>query len=343
MFVSRSGGHIMKRIFRVFAALLLLAVVVVAGAIYGLPRWPATLPADGMTVLVTRGLSLNRVANELAKQGAAPAWIVSAVARLRGSASKIQAGQYVFKSPQTVAEILDAIESGASVQVPVTVIEGAKQADVFTLFKTLNVESKQFAADTVAAPAQWAKAVGADVENLEGFLFPDTYFVAPGGSATSLLSVMHKRMKTELAAAWEQRAADTPLKSPYEALILASIIEKETGREADRPLIGSVFINRLRIGMRMQTDPTVIYGLGESFDGNLRKVHLQTDTPYNTYTREGLPPTPISYPGRASLRAAVNPPKSEFLYFVARGDGSSEFSKNLAEHNRAVAKYILGK
>jgi UPF0755 protein len=333
----------MKRFFRVFASVLLLAIVAAVAAFFALPQWPATIPVDGITLLVTRGASLNRVANELAKQGAAPAWVIGVVARIRGSATKIRAGQYVFKSPQTVAEILDAIESGESVQMPVTVVEGSKQSELFMLLKTLTAESQQFAVDTVTPPAQWAKAVGADIDNIEGYLFPDTYFVAPGGSATNLLGIMHKRMKTELAAAWEQRAADTPLKSPYEALILASIIEKETGREADRPLVGSVFINRLRAGMRMQTDPTVIYGLGESFDGNLRKVHLQTDTPYNTYTREGLPPTPIAYPGRASLRAAVNPPKSEFLYFVARGDGTSEFSKNLAEHNRAVAKYILGR
>ena len=333
----------MKRFFRVFATLLLLAIITGIGAIYALPKWPATISPDGLTVLVMRGASLSRVANEIAKQGAAPAWVVSAVARIRGSAKKIRAGQYVFKAPQTVEEILDAIESGESVQVPVTVVEGSKQSELFTLLKTLTTESQQFAAESVAPPAQWAKAISADTENLEGFLFPDTYFVAPGGSATSLLSIMHKRMKQELATAWEQRAPDTPLKTPYEALILASIIEKETGKDTDRPLIGSVFVNRLRIGMRMQTDPTVIYGLGETFDGNLRKVHLQTDTPYNTYTREGLPPTPIAYPGRASLRAAVNPPKSEFLYFVARGDSTSEFSKNLAEHNRAVAKFQLGK
>jgi len=164
-----------------------------------------------------------------------------------------------------------------------------------------------------------------------------------GGAGLMCLQLMHKRMREELARAWEQRSPDTPLKTPYEALILASIIEKETGREADRPLVGSVFVNRLRIGMRLQTDPTVIYGLGDKFDGNLRKVDLQTDTPYNTYTRNGLPPTPISLPGRASLRAAVAPPASEFLYFVARGDGSSEFSRNLAEHNRAVAKYQLSR
>ena len=200
-----------------------------------------------------------------------------------------------------------------------------------------------FAANSLPPRAELKQSLGNDVPALEGYFFPDTYFVAPGSSALSLLKYMHKRMKEELARAWEQRSADTPLKSPYEALILASIIEKETGRDADRPLVGSVFVNRLRIGMRLQTDPTVIYGLGEKFDGNLRKVDLQTDTPYNTYTRNGLPPTPIALPGRASLRAAVAPPSSEFLYFVARGDGTSEFSKNLAEHNRAVAKFQLSK
>jgi UPF0755 protein len=333
----------MKRMFRWFSVLLLFAIVAVAAAIYALPRWKTAIPADGVTITVSRGASLNRVANELQKQGVAPAWIISAVGRLRGSANKIRAGQYVFKPPQTVEEILEMIESGDAVQVPVTVIEGSKQSELYALMKTLVAETKQFAPDSVVAPAQWAKAIGADVDNLEGYLFPDTYFVAPGSSATTLLAAMHRRMKQELATAWEQRAADTPLKSPYEALILASIIERETGRDTDRPLIGSVFINRLRIGMRLQTDPTVIYGLGDAFDGNLRKVHLQTDTPYNSYTRDGLPPTPIAYPGRASLRAAVNPPKSEFLYFVARGDGTSEFSKNLAEHNRAVGKFQLGK
>jgi UPF0755 protein len=150
-------------------------------------------------------------------------------------------------------------------------------------------------------------------------------------------------MQRRLDAAWSRRAPDTPLKDPYSALILASIVEKETGRAADRPLIASVFINRLRAAMRLQSDPTVIYGMGTSFDGNLRKRDLETDTPYNTYTRDGLPPTPIALPGQASLEAVVNPPKTDFLYFVSRGDGSSEFSANLSDHNRAVARFQTSK
>ncbi len=149
-------------------------------------------------------------------------------------------------------------------------------------------------------------------------------------------------MRERLDAAWARRAPDLPLKDPYEALILASIVEKETGRPADRPLVASVFVNRLKAGMRLQTDPTVIYGLGNRFDGNLRKRDLETDSPYNTYLRDGLPPTPIALPGQASLDAVTNPPTTPYLYFVARGDGSSEFSANLADHNRAVAKFQKG-
>ena len=150
-------------------------------------------------------------------------------------------------------------------------------------------------------------------------------------------------MRQRLDAAWARRAADSPLKDPYSALILASIVEKETARASDRPLVASVLVNRLRLGMRLQSDPTVIYGLGARFDGNLRKRDLEEDTPYNTYTRDGLPPTPIALPGQAALDAAVAPPKTDFLYFVARGDGTSEFSANLADHNRAVARFQLGR
>jgi UPF0755 protein len=333
----------MKKLFGFLVLLAILAGLSYFGAREYLPKAAATLPDAGLTLTVPRGASISRVVNDLAKQGVAPAWQLQIVSRLRTGDTKIRAGQYLFAPPQTLGQIFDALESGAAIQLPITVVEGTTQRELYALLKKLTAEVNQFRSDTIVPPDQWSKAIGTETTNLEGFLFPDTYLVAPGSSAVSLLSAMHKRMKQELTTAWEQRAPDTPLKSPYEALILASIIEKETGKDADRPLVGSVFINRLRIGMRLQTDPTVIYGLGEKFDGNLRKVDLQTDTPYNSYTRDGLPPTPIAFPGRASLRAAVNPPKSDFLYFVARGDGSSEFSRNLAEHNRAVSKYQLGR
>jgi UPF0755 protein len=173
----------------------------------------------------------------------------------------------------------------------------------------------------------------------EGRFFPDTYLFGRGVSDLTVLKRAAAAMDRHLAAAWEQRDPAVPLRSPEEALILASIVEKETGLESDRAQVAGVFANRLRIGMRLQTDPTVIYGLGEDFDGNLRRIHLETDTPFNTYTRAGLPPTPIALPGLNSLRAAVRPESTRALYFVARGDGTSVFSETLAEHNRAVNNY----
>ena len=328
---------------KLFVGLLAVAATAVA-AWFTLPYWPATIPAEGVSLSVRQGSSLTRLAAEVSRLEIAPGWVVQAVVRIRGSARRLRAGEYLFEPPQTVADILVAIESGHAQRLAVTTVEGSRLSDLYQQISTPASDGVATFADNSLPPRSLLRdAVAPDVPDLEGYFFPDTYFVAPGSSATALLKLMHKRMKEELARAWEHRAADTPLKSPYEALILASIIEKETGREADRPLVGSVFVNRLRIGMRLQTDPTVIYGLGEKFDGNLRKIDLQTDTPYNTYTRNGLPPTPIALPGRASLRAAVAPPASDFLYFVARGDGTSEFSKNLAEHNRAVAKFQLGR
>jgi UPF0755 protein len=176
----------------------------------------------------------------------------------------------------------------------------------------------------------------------EGRFFPDTYTYAKGASDLAVLKRASRAMDKRLEAAWALRNPDTPLRTPDQALILASIVEKETGKPADRAEIGGVFSNRLRSGMLLQTDPTVIYGMGEQFDGNLRRRDLLADTPYNTYTRAGLPPTPIAMPGKAALLAAVNPAPTKALYFVARGDGSSQFSATLDEHNRAVNKYQRG-
>jgi UPF0755 protein len=184
--------------------------------------------------------------------------------------------------------------------------------------------------------------LGIGSEAVEGWLFPSTYRFAPGSADLDILKRAHAAMKKRVADAWESRDPNVPLKSAYEALILASIVEKETGQASERPLIASVFANRLKRGMRLQTDPTVIYGMGERFDGNIRKKDLTADTPWNTYTRDGLPPTPIAMPGAASLKAATHPAESTYLYFVSRGDGSHEFTRSLEEHNRAVAKYQLG-
>jgi UPF0755 protein len=176
----------------------------------------------------------------------------------------------------------------------------------------------------------------------EGRFYPDTYSYSKGSSDLAVMNRSLKAMDRQLAKAWSQKPANLPLLSPDDLLTLASIVEKETGRANDRPFISSVFHNRLKIGMRLQTDPTVIYGLGDAFDGNLRRVDLRTDNPYNTYTRTGLPPTPIAMPGKAALKAAIEPAPSNFLYFVAKGDGSSHFSQSLNEHNQAVNKYQRG-
>ena len=191
--------------------------------------------------------------------------------------------------------------------------------------------------------AQVMAAIGSPGDLPEGRFYPDTYAYSKGSADLAVLKRAHHAMEVRLAQAWAERASDTPLRDIEEVLKLASIVEKETGAAADRGKVAGVFANRLRIGMPLQTDPTVIYGMGEAFDGNLRKRDLQTDTPYNTYTRGGLPPTPISMPGKASLLAAARPDPTKALYFVARGDGSSEFSETLTEHNRAVNKYQRGK
>jgi UPF0755 protein len=176
----------------------------------------------------------------------------------------------------------------------------------------------------------------------EGRFYPDTYTYSKGSSDIAVMKRAMKAMDRQLAEVWSKKSAPIALASPEDLLILASIIEKETGRASDRPLISAVFHNRLKMGMRLQTDPTVIYGLGDAFDGNLRRIDLRTDTPYNTYTRSGLPPTPIAMPGKAALKAALDPTKSSALYFVAKGDGSSHFSLSLNEHNQAVNKYQRG-
>nr|MBP6707954.1 endolytic transglycosylase MltG [Accumulibacter sp.] len=197
--------------------------------------------------------------------------------------------------------------------------------------------------ETAGLPeAEIMRRLGAPGRPAEGGFFPDTYLFAKRSSDLELLARAQRAMQRHLAREWPARAAGLPYREPYQALILASIIEKETGRDADRSLVAAVFVNRLRRGMPLQTDPSVIYGLGEKFDGNLRKRDLLADTPYNTYTRRGLPPTPIAMPGLAALQAALHPAPSEALYFVARGDGSSEFSRTLAEHNQAVTRYQKG-
>jgi UPF0755 protein len=335
----------MRWLIRLLLVLLVLGVLAAGAAGVWWWRWqnqPLALPAQSEPVPlhIKPGSSGRQVANALHQAGVAlPVDLIVLWLRQSGKAHLVKAGYYEMEPGLTPAQLLDRLVKGEQALVSVTLIEGWNLRQVM---KALD-GSAHLVNDVQGVPlAQLSQHLGLPYPHLEGRLLPDTYRVARGASASSLLRAAASAMDRELARIWEQRQPGLPLRSADEALVLASIIEKETGRAADRPTIGGVFVNRLRIGMRLQTDPTVIYGLGESFDGNLRRSHLQTDNPYNTYTRAGLPPTPIAMPGRESLLAAVRPAQTRAMYFVARGDGSSQFSATLDEHNAAVRRYQLG-
>ena len=259
--------------------------------------------------------------------------------RISGQARQIKAGSYEIAPGTTPRKLLSMLVRGEEALKSVTLVEGWN----FHQVQAALLKAEQLMPDTQGlTPELIMEKLGKPGQHPEGRFFPDTYTYAKGASDLAVLKRAVRAMDRRTQAAWAMRSADTPLKTPEEALILASIVEKETGKPSDRAQIAGVFSNRLRVGMPLQTDPTVIYGMGQSFAGNLRKRDLQTDTPYNTYTRAGLPPTPIAMPGRAALLAAVQPAPTRALYFVARGDGTSQFSSSLDEHNRAVNKYIRG-
>ncbi|MBV2234191.1 MAG: endolytic transglycosylase MltG [Sterolibacterium sp.] len=290
---------------------------------------------------VPAGYSLRAISRHLVSEGMdfSP-WQFTLMVRLLGKAGAIQAGSYEIAAGTTPWQLLKKLTRGDVSQSALLFVEGMN----FRQLRAALDAHPDLLHDTQGLSEQEIlQQIGAAETHAEGLFFPDTYLFSKRSSDVELLRRAYQAMQQRLAQAWAQRADGLPLRTPYDALILASIVEKETGRAEDRALVASVFINRLRIGMALQTDPTVIYGMGERFDGNLRKRDLQTDTPYNTYRRPGLPPTPIAMPGQAALDAALQPVRSDKLYFVARGDGSSEFSRNLNEHNRAVNLYQRGK
>ena len=262
-----------------------------------------------------------------------------ALARALGRSRDIKAGNYLIAQPVTPIDLLDKLTRGDVTQAQVQLIEGwtfGQFRAALDASPDLKHDSSQLEDSEILARIQ------ATEPHPEGLFFPDTYLFARGASDLNVLRRAYHAMQRHLRNEWEARATNVPYQSPYEALIMASIVEKETGRPEERDQIAGVLVNRLRIGMRLQADPTIIYGLGPSFDGNLKKIHLLADGPYNTYTRAGLPPTPIAMPGFASLHAALQPGQTNALYYVSRGDGSSQFSRTIEEHNRAVSKYQLG-
>ena len=292
-----------------------------------------------LRVTIERGSSLRAIAAGLAAQGlTVNEPLFWAAARVRGDAGRLKAGTYQIRSPSTLRELLDRMVRGDVLLAQVRFIEGW----TFAQMRSAIDQQPNLRHDTAGiSETELLALIGADEKRAEGLFLPDTYHFAAATSDLEIFRHAYRELRQELDAAWEARATELPYTDSYQALILASIVEKETGVDAERPKVAAVFVNRLRRGMALQSDPTTIYGLGAKFNGNLRKVDLLTDTPYNTYTRSGLTPTPIALPGRASIRAALNPAPISALYFVSRGDGTSEFSDDLASHNRAVTRYQL--
>jgi len=325
---------------RLFLSIVLLAVLAaglaVAAAVWWLEQ-PLQLASGTVEVSIEPKTSPREVANAWVQAGVrADPFLLYEWFRWSGQARKIRAGSYAVSPGVTPRTLLDKMVRGDEVMATVRLIEGW----TFRQFRAELAKAPDLKQTTAAlSEADLMAAIGAPGVAAEGRFYPDTYAFSKGASDLVVLKRAYRTMQRQLDAAWAERVANTPLRSANDALILASIVEKETGAAKDRGLVAGVFVNRLRIGMPLQTDPTVIYGLGERFDGNLRKRDLLADTPFNTYTRGGLPPTPIAMPGRASLLAAVKPDTTKALYFVARGDGSSQFSESLADHNRAVNQY----
>jgi len=298
-----------------------------------------TLPQTPFAFEVKQGSSLRAVARQFTEAGLLKEpWTFTVMVRLLGKAGQLKAGNYLIEQNPTVLDLFRMITKGDVRQNEIKFIEGWN----FRQVRQALDSHPALAHDTAGMSDQeLLRHLNMPEPHPEGLFFPDTYYFGGGMSDLAVLKRAYVLMQEHLARAWEARAADLPYATPYEALIMASIVEKETGAAHERPMIAGVFINRLRIGMRLQTDPTVIYGLGENFDGNLRKADLLADTPYNTYTRAGLPPTPIAMPGLDAIRAAVQPAQTKALYFVSKGDGTHHFSGTLDEHNRAVARYQL--
>lgn len=330
----------MIRVLRRLLLMLLLAGVAGAAVAWWWLQRPLPLASPTVELSIEPGTSPREVAEQWVQAGVQTrpeflwAWF-----RASGRSHRMRAGSYAIERGTTPGQLLDRMVRGEQQQETVRIVEGwtfAQMREALARAPALRQTTQGM------SEAQLMAALGLPNVAAEGRFFPDTYHYARGASDLSVLRTALQTMQRKLDTAWAERAGDLPIATVDEALILASIVEKETGVEADRTQVASVFVNRLRVGMPLQTDPTVIYGLGAAFDGNLRKRDLLADTPYNTYTRKGLPPTPIALPGAASLKAATQPASGKALYFVARGDGSSIFSESLADHNRAVNQYQRG-
>jgi UPF0755 protein len=330
-----------KRLIGSLLALMLIAAGAAAAVVYGWLSKPLPLNAPSVEYSVPAGATPRAIAQGWVDAGVqVPPWALYEWFRWSGDARRIRAGSYEIETGTTAIELLRKMVRGDETLATVRFIEGWTVRQM----RAELARAEDLRPTTAAmSDAELMAAIGVPGQSAEGRFFPDTYAYSKGSSDLAVLKRAHRVLHRHLEAAWSERAPDTPLRSADEALVLASIVEKETGQPGERGRIAGVFVNRLRIGMLLQTDPTVIYGLGEAFDGNLRKRDLLADGPFNTYTRAGLPPTPIALPSKASLLAAVRPDPTRALYFVARGDGTSVFSETLADHNRAVNRFQRGR
>lgn len=319
----------------------LVTLVLLAGWLAYYAIAPLKLQPSSQEVVIAPNSGLRSIANQLVTQGVLrEPWRFVLLAKLLNKEQYLQAGSYTLNKNVSPYQLLLSLNYGKATQGSITFIEGRtfaqmreKLAKNDAVKQTINGLSDK----------EVMQLLGSPYSSPEGLFFPDTFYFNRHTTDIALLKISYDSMQTKLDRAWQNREEGLPYKNSYQALIMASIIEKETGKASERPMIAGVFVNRMRLGMRLQTDPTVIYGMGLQFNGNIRKKDLLTDTPYNTYTRNGLPPTPIAMPGIAAIEAALHPAKTKALYFVGKGDGSHEFSNNLNEHNIAVVRYQLKK
>ena len=320
--------------------ILVLGFLLLLAAVGGFTYWaeqPITRADPAIPFTVTAGNGVGAISQEIAKAGVpVDPFLFSMLARITQKAASIKAGAYELKPNTTPRRLVDQLVRGEFAQESLTIIEGW----TFKQMRQAIAASKSLKQDTATlSDRELLAKITPDFSAPEGLFFPDTYLFAKGSSDLQIYRQAHSLLMNRLGAAWDKRDPSLPYTSPYQALIMASIVEKETGQKSERAMIAGVFVNRLKLGMMLQTDPTVIYGMGDKYAGNIRKRDLETDTPFNTYTRTGLPPTPIALPGVQSLAAAMGPAKTNALYFVARKDGTSQFSSNLTEHNRAVNQF----
>lgn len=329
-----------KRIKKWLLICLIAALLMVGWLVYYAIA-PLKLQPSSQEVVIAPNSGLRSIANQLVAQGVLrEPWRFVLIAKLLNKEQYLQAGSYTLNKNISPYQLLLSLNYGKATQGSVTFIEGRTFAQMREKLANNDAVKQTI---TSLSDREIMQLLGSTYNAPEGLFFPDTFYFNRHTTDIALLKISYDAMQAKLDKAWQNREENLPYKNSYEALIMASIVEKETGKASERPMIAGVFINRMRFGMRLQTDPTVIYGMGLQFNGNIRKKDLLTDTPYNTYTRSGLPPTPIAMPGIAAIEAALHPAKTKALYFVGKGEGSHAFSNDLNEHNRAVVRYQLKK